>query len=155
MQNNKTDLMIEVSECYVNKLGVHREVPRGADWNGEEGQTLLFGALCKIVDTVNDFSINDLGCGYSALYDFLVAECDELSYLGVDISQGMIKAAERSYKEQPQACFAPSGEPNQLDNFSVASDYGKIFMPDSNNLYLFNPAKTKWIDINVCLVVGE
>jgi SAM-dependent methyltransferase len=133
MLNNKTDLLTEVAEYYTTKLAEHGETPRGVDWNGEEGQTLRFEQLRKIVDTANHFSINDLGCGYGALYDFLVNKYDELSYLGVDVSKGMIKAAEQRYKDQPQARFVLSSEPNQVADFGVASGIFNVRMGRSDD----------------------
>jgi cyclopropane fatty-acyl-phospholipid synthase-like methyltransferase len=133
MLNNKTDLLTEVAEYYTTKLAEHGETPRGVDWNGEEGQTLRFEQLCKIVDTANHFSINDLGCGYGALYDFLVTKYDEPSYLGVDVSEGMIKAAEQRYKNQPQARFVLSSEPNQVADFGVASGIFNVRMGRSDD----------------------
>jgi len=133
MLNNKTDLLTEVAEYYTTKLAEHGETPRGVDWNSEEGQTLRFEQLCKIVDTANHFSINDLGCGYGALYDFLVNKYDEPSYLGVDVSKGMIKTAKQRYKDQPQARFVLSSEPNQVADFGVASGVFNVRMGRSDD----------------------
>ena len=133
MLNNKTDLLTEVAEYYTTKLAEHGETPRGVDWNGEEGQTLRFEQLCKIVDTANHFSINDLGCGYGALFDFLVNKYGEPSYLGVDVSKGMIKAAKQRYKDQPQARFVLSSEPNQVADFGVASGIFNVRMGRSDD----------------------
>jgi SAM-dependent methyltransferase len=133
MLNKKTDLLAEVAEYYTSKLAEHGETPRGVDWNGEEGQTLRFEQLCKIVDTANHFSINDLGCGYGALYDFLVNKYDEPSYLGVDVSEGMIKAAEQRYKDQPQARFVLTSEPAQVADYGVASGIFNVRMGRSDD----------------------
>lgn len=133
MLNNKADLLTEVAEYYTTKLAEHGETPRGVDWNGEEGQTLRFEQLCKIVDTANHFSINDLGCGYGALYDFIINKYDEPSYLGVDVSEGMIKAAEQRYKDQPQVRFVLSSEPNQVADFGVASGIFNVRMGRSDD----------------------
>jgi len=121
MPNNKIDFLTEIAKYYTTKLTEHGETFRGVDWNNEEGQLLRFEQLCKIVDTANHFSINDLGCGYGALFDFLVNKYEGPSYLGVDISEGMIRAAERRYIDQPLARFVLSGEPNQVADFGVAS----------------------------------
>lgn len=121
MQNKKTDLLTEVAEYYTCKLAEHGETPRGVDWNGEESQTLRFEQLCKIIDTANPFSINDLGCGYGALYDFLSNKYEELSYSGVDVSEDMIRAAEKRYQNRSQARFVLSSEPEQLADYGVAS----------------------------------
>ena len=133
MLNTKTDLLTEVAEYYTTKLAEHGETPRGVDWNGEEGQTLRFEQLCKIVDAENKFAINDLGCGYGALYDFLVNKYEEPSYLGVDVSESMIKAAEQRYKDQPQARFVLSSEPNQVADFGVASGIFNVRMGRSDD----------------------
>lgn len=132
MQNNKTDLLTEVAEYYTSKLAEHGATPRGVDWNGEEGQTLRFEQLCKIIDTSNHFSINDLGCGYGALYGFLLNKYKELSYSGVDVSESMIQAAEHRYKDQSQARFFISSEPAQVADYSVASGIFNVRMGRSD-----------------------
>jgi cyclopropane fatty-acyl-phospholipid synthase-like methyltransferase len=121
MQNNKTDLLTEVAEYYTNKLAEHGETPRGVDWNGEESQTLRFEQLCKIVTTSNPFSLNDLGCGYGALYDFLANKYKEFYYSGIDVSESMIQAAEQRNKDRSMARFVLSSEPDQTADYCVAS----------------------------------
>lgn len=133
MQNNKTNLLTEVAAYYTSKLAEHGETPRGVDWNGEEGQALRFEQLCKIVDTANHFSINDLGCGYGALYDFLSSKNVGFSYSGVDVSGSMINAAEKRYKDHPQVRFVLSSEPNQVADFGVASGIFNVRMGRSDD----------------------
>jgi len=125
--------LTEVAEYYTTKLAEHGETPRGVDWNGEEGQTRRFEQLCKIVDTANHFSINDLGCGYGALYDFLSSRNEGFSYLGIDVSDGMIRAAVQRYKDQLQARFVLSSEPNQVADFGVASGIFNVRMGRSDD----------------------
>lgn len=133
MQNNNTDLLTEVAEYYTTKLAEHGETPRGVDWNGEESQTLRFAQLCKVIGTSSQFSINDLGCGYGALYDFLAQEYETISYAGVDVSESMIQAATQRYKEQPQARFLLSSEPDQVADFGVASGIFNVRMGRSDD----------------------
>jgi hypothetical protein len=133
MSSDKIDLLTEVAQYYSTKLAEHGETPQGVDWNGENGQKLRFEQLCKIIETENTFSINDLGCGYGALYDFLVSQKKSFSYLGVDVSKGMIRAAEVSYKGCPQARFALSNEPDQVADFGVASGIFNVRMGRSDD----------------------
>lgn len=133
MQNNKTDLLTEVAEYYTIKLAEHGETPRGVDWNGEESQTLRFEHLCKIVDTSNQFSINDLGCGYGALYGFLANEYEGFSYSGIDVSESMIRAAEQRYKDKSQARFVLSSEPDQVADYGVASGIFNVCLGRSDD----------------------
>jgi SAM-dependent methyltransferase len=121
MQNNKTSLLTEVADYYTTKLAEHGETPRGVDWNGEESQTLRFENLCKIIDPSNPFSINDLGCGYGALFDFLSNNFMDFTYSGIDISESMIRSAEKRYLDKPRAHFLLSSEPDKVADYGVAS----------------------------------
>jgi cyclopropane fatty-acyl-phospholipid synthase-like methyltransferase len=137
MASDKIDLLDEVAQYYSTKLAEHGVTPQGVDWNGEDGQKLRFEQLCKIIETENTFSLNDLGCGYGALYDFLAGKKKEFSYLGVDISEGMITAAERRYKEHPQARFEHSSMPNQVADFGIASGIFNVRMGRSDDEWRF------------------
>lgn len=112
------DILIGVANYYSAKLAEHGETARGVDWNGEESQVLRFEQLCKIIDQPSAFSINDLGCGYGALYDYMSSHYQNYLYNGYDISPGMIRAAQDRYSKKPGAIFTVAGEP------LVAADYG-------------------------------
>lgn len=116
------DLLNEVAEYYTDKLTQHGVTPRGVDWNGEEGQTLRFKQLCKIIDPKRGaFSINDLGCGYGALHDFLAKEYSTFSYCGVDVSEGMIQAAQERFRGRSGTRLIQSNKPDQVADYGVAS----------------------------------
>lgn len=121
MQDTKIDLLNEVASYYSEKLAQHGETPRGVDWNGEESQSLRFEQLCKIVVTPETFSVNDLGCGYGALFDFLTNKYGVFSYLGVDVSEDMVQAAMKRYQGNVQARFFTAAEPDSVADFGVAS----------------------------------
>ena len=114
-------LLSDVATYYAEKLAEHGESPRGVDWNGKASQTLRFEQLCKIIDTSNHFSINDLGCGYGALNDFLSDQYNSFLYSGIDVSESMIQAAGHRYPNQTQAHFILSSEPDQVADYGVAS----------------------------------
>lgn len=115
----KKDILTEVAEYYSEKLSNHGETPRGVDWNGVESQVLRFEQLCKIINTSNTFTVNDLGCGYGAFYDYLTNKYESFSYSGFDVSEGMIRSAEK--RHQGQARFIVSSEPDQVADYGVAS----------------------------------
>jgi SAM-dependent methyltransferase len=119
-QNNGT-LLSEVSGYYSNKLAQHGETPRGVDWNGVESQELRFEQLSKIVNTCSPFSINDLGCGYGAYFDFLNSKYGKIFYCGIDISGDMIRAANERYKDRSDARFIVSSEPDRVADYGIAS----------------------------------
>ena len=121
MQNNKTDLLTEVAEYYSSKLAKYGQTPRGVDWNGEESQNRRFEQLSNIINTSDPFSVNDLGCGYGAFYDFLAHRYELFSYSGIDVSVDMIRAAELRYQNRGQACFVLSSDPERVSDYGVAS----------------------------------
>jgi len=122
MQNNQTKLLNEVASYYAEKLAEHGDTPRGVDWNGEESQMVRFTQLCKIIDPkLLNFSLNDLGCGYGALLDYLRDMHANFIYLGVDVSNEMIKAAEQRHAATDQARFTTSAEPDEVAEYGVAS----------------------------------
>jgi SAM-dependent methyltransferase len=117
--------LAEIAAYYSEKLALHGETARGVDWNGEDSQTIRFEQLCKIFDTepqsLGNFSLNDIGCGYGALYDFLRRRNRSLSYFGVDISTAMVQAAKRRYADDLQAHFQVSSSPAREADYGVAS----------------------------------
>ncbi len=135
MQNNQTDLLTEVAEYYTSKLNQHGETPQGVDWNGEESQSLRFQQLCKII-TISCFSLNDLGCGYGALYDYLEREYKDFSYTGVDVSEEMVKAAKQRYKEKHKTQFIHAEEPSNTADYGIASGIFNVRLGRSDEEWL-------------------
>jgi SAM-dependent methyltransferase len=122
MQNNKASLLDEVATYYSEKLAEHGDTPRGVDWNGEDSQLVRFAQLCKIIDPKAPiFSLNDLGCGYGALLDYLRDKHAKCKYLGVDVSQAMINVAEQRHATKDHARFITDAEPDQTADYGLAS----------------------------------
>lgn len=115
-------LLNDVAIYYDDKLAEYGRTPRGVDWNGEESQIIRFSQLSKIVDpNLSSFILNDLGCGYGALLDYLRENFNSYSYLGVDVSDQMIKAAKQKNPEDDRVRFICSSEPDQIADYGVAS----------------------------------
>ncbi len=122
MQNNRTDLLKEVASYYSEKLIRHGETPLGVDWNGAEGQILRFEQLCKIIPAGTEgFSLNDLGCGYGALTDFLRDIYPIYSYIGIDVSIEMVRAARSRQVIPTEARFITAEKPDAVADYGVAS----------------------------------
>ena len=114
-------ILAEVANYYADKLDLHGATPRGVDWNSAEGQLLRFDQLDKIIDRVWGFSCNDIGCGYGALLDYLHQKYSSFSYLGVDVSADMIRAACQQHEGDQQARFITASLPGQVADYSIAS----------------------------------
>lgn len=121
MEDNKIELLKDVAGYYSGKLAQHGQTALGVDWNGEEGQVLRFRQLCKIITGGARPSVNDLGCGYGALYDYLGQHHAEASYLGIDVSADMIRAAASRHPGMHHARFIVGAEPDRVADFGVAS----------------------------------
>lgn len=121
MTSSRTALLSEVAKYYTGKLAVHGEGPRGVDWNSEESQFLRFEQLCKVINLTGACSVNDLGCGYGALYDILAKRSDACDYLGIDVSDAMVQAAAQRYCAHPNARFIVASEADRVADYGVAS----------------------------------
>ena len=118
----ESNLHADVATYYAEKLTKYGDTPQGVDWNGEESQTLRFSQLCKIVDfKTSSFSLNDLGCGYGALLDYLRDKQANFTYLGVDVTKKMINAAEQRHANVDQARFICGSEPDNMADYGFAS----------------------------------
>lgn len=122
MRSDMTPLLTDVAAYYAGKLAEHGETPRGVDWNGPESQVLRFEQLCKVIKTEKtDFSVNDLGCGYGAMLDYLQDRLPACTYLGVDVAPDMARAASHRHAANPRARFITAAAPDQAADFGVAS----------------------------------
>lgn len=121
MSSRHDPILAEIAQYYSDKLSEFGETPRGVDWNGEEGQTLRFAQLSKVIDLDATFSINDLGCGYGALYDYFAQRHSGFSYTGIDVSKKMIEAAQRRAKGKPYCRFVCAARPDLASDYGIAS----------------------------------
>ena len=121
MDKKRDDLLGEVANYYSSKILEHGETPQGVDWNGEEGQVLRFEQLYKLITVDQAVTVNDLGCGYGAFFEFLRAKNDIKSYQGVDISQEMIDSAKARFGSSAEAEFIMSNTPDRIADYGFAS----------------------------------
>lgn len=115
------DLIEDIARYYASRLEAHGATPRGVDWNGEEGQMIRFEQICKVIDGSSPFTLNDIGCGYGALVDYLAIRYSGFSYLGVDIAENMVESARQLHAGEPRAAFQHGAVPDRPADYSVAS----------------------------------
>jgi len=114
-------MLEQVARYYAQTLEAHGETPAGVDWNGAHGQNVRFEQLCRVIDPAGRFSLNDVGCGYGALYDFLAERHRDFSYHGCDISAEMVGAARKRHSHHPAASFTQGNRPPEAADYGVAS----------------------------------
>lgn len=121
MEKKQAELLEDVAEYYAAMLAKHGETPRGVDWNGEESQMLRFSQLTKLIDSMDRFSVNDLGCGYGALFGYLTSRFQEFDYHGYDVSADMVRVAAQRYAAKRNARFLAASQPGENADYGIAS----------------------------------
>jgi SAM-dependent methyltransferase len=116
-------LRTKVRNYYSGTIERHGPTPLGVDWPNAASQYLRFVQLLKICDFESAFSLNDFGCGYGALLDFLALRHSNatVAYRGIDISPSMIAAARKRWADKKYAKFAVGSRCGHLADYSLAS----------------------------------
>lgn len=110
-----------VRHYYGSKVSQFGPTPRGADWNSRESQVLRFEQLLKVARDPGPLSLNDYGCGYGALVDYLVDRGYTFQYSGYDISKEMINEARKHHGRRPECRFLTTRSRLTAANYTVAS----------------------------------
>jgi hypothetical protein len=114
-------ILSEVGQYYGDKLVQHGPTFRGVDWNSSESQELRYEQLLKVLDAQSGFSINDYGCGYGALIEFLIARGYTFRYRGFDISKPMVDKAIELHHGIDGCEFVSEGASLAQADYTVAS----------------------------------
>lgn len=112
------DILTRVQEYYDEKLRTHGATARGVDWKSPESQELRFAQLVKLIDHSRPFTVNDFGCGYAALVDYLESRGFQFQYVGFDISSEMITQARELH---PGAGFVTDKADLREADYTLAS----------------------------------
>jgi len=156
---DRAAILEQVNAYYSGKIMAHGPVPAGADWNSQASQDLRFAQLLKLHGSSLEFSINDYGCGYGALYGYLKSQGAQYDYAGYDISEKMISTARELYGETDRCRFVVSGEMDRTADYTVASGLFNVRgdIPDGDwfeyilgSLGMLNDASSKGFAFN-CL----
>jgi SAM-dependent methyltransferase len=115
-------LLADVNEYYSAKVGEHGASHRGADWNSKASQELRFDRLLEIVDVPHlPFSLNDYGCGYGALLDYLETRFPDVRYRGFDLSEAMLATAGATHPNVERRDFVNDAALLSPADYTVAS----------------------------------
>lgn len=127
-------------------------VPEAALWRGRRHQAARFRALLGVMGPDRrrrGISLNDVGCGYGALWFWLGWSWRVLggTYTGYDISPEMLEAACRRIRH-PRARFVRSAVPSVPADYTVASGvFGLRLDVDSRDW-------EQWVE-TLCLAMAE
>jgi SAM-dependent methyltransferase len=130
-------LLSMVASYYGDKLARYGPTPAGVDWNGQSGQLLRFEQLTKILPPAPaTVSVNDIGCGYGALLEFLAPAYHSLEYEGIDIAAPMIEAAQTRHNHHPEARFLVRSAPTSAKDFCIASGIFSVRLSSHDHEWL-------------------
>lgn len=113
-------LFDEYDAYYAPALAKYGASPEGVNWNSAEAQENRFDQFVKLLPADAPFSLNDYGCGYGALADYLADAGRQVDYHGFDVSEPMIELA-RSSTKSPAARFTTQLDDLRPADFTVAN----------------------------------
>ena len=124
-KSNNHEFLKDISKVFSFRVRTYGSTPSGVLWKNSRGQQLRFRVLSGILTDLNStakVSINDFGCGYGALYDFLlkIPSMGELNYFGYDISKDMIETA-RKYKHDRRATYKKASKIDTPADYTLVS----------------------------------
>lgn len=103
----------------IKTLGVSS---KAVGWNSKESQYLRFEKLLSIIDFKEEFSINELGCGYGELYKYLINNNYSFSsFNGYDISKEMLKECKNYLNHPNNLNLYHSSQIETLSDYTLAS----------------------------------
>lgn len=118
-------LLAPVARMYGRRLDEYGATAKGVFWRNEYWQIKRFDRLVEIFEPEHaergGTSVNDFGCGYGALFDYLAARpaLNNSRYYGYDISQEMIAAC-RDRITDPRAKFIRKMWASQTADYAIA-----------------------------------
>lgn len=113
--------LARIKAQYKTSIETFGAMSHGVLWTNGDEQMRRFAILLDLIAPVHDFSVNDLGCGYGALLDYLNAHnLAPTQYYGYDITPEMLAFA-RSRFSMPNVAFIQSGYPTQQADYTLIS----------------------------------
>lgn len=114
-----------VSLAYSYRVNQCGPVANGVFWKDQDGQMLRYELLLQAImeeDLNGPISVNDLGCGYGALFDLLADQpmMQDGRYYGYDISPKMIEKAKVRHVDS-RATFIESPVATETADYSFVS----------------------------------
>ncbi len=132
MEHNDNPKLSAATRVYEKRLAEFGASPKGVLWKDVEGQLLRFEILAGVIPleaATGPISVSDLGCGYGALFDFLLTlpGVEIARYRGYDVSVAMLEQAAKRITD-PRAAFAISGEALEVADYSFVSGAYNLIM---------------------------
>jgi SAM-dependent methyltransferase len=126
----------DVAELYSGNVREMGRSPESVGWNDEASQKLRFNRLLRGVNSSADsITINDLGCGYGALYIYLTESTNfEIEqYIGYDVSDEMLEQARQLIGDNDNVDLYSKNQLTETADYSFASGIFNVQFEHSQN----------------------
>jgi SAM-dependent methyltransferase len=110
-----------IKNFFTEKLIEHGATFQGVDYGSIESQEARFFQLTRGIDISAKYSLLDFGCGYGAMYDYLLRLGHNLQYVGYDIAESMILKARELHPDNPDCWFTNIIEEVPIVDYAVVS----------------------------------
>lgn len=110
-----------VRQYYTATVTEYGPTHLGVDWDSSASQELRFKQLLRACGATGGFSLNDYGCGYGALAEYLHANVRAFSYHGYDATQAMVEAARGLFARDEYCDFTDDTFALAKADYTVAS----------------------------------
>lgn len=117
------EFLSPIGAIYDIRFEQNGSTPPAVLWRDAEGQKLRFRILADMLRNEREpFSVNDLGCGYGALYAYLTQalKLPVSMYYGYDLSETMTDKADREYPGA-KTFFTQSAVASHIADYSFVS----------------------------------
>ena len=122
--NNGIQSGQKILDFYTQHVKDFGNTSQGVGWKDDNAQLIRFAQLIKVIQGIEAFSINDLGCGAGRFYNYLISENYlPTAYYGYDILDDMIHLANDSILPDPIVTLhkIQSASDMNIADYSVAS----------------------------------
>ena len=151
-------LLDPVSSIYSRAVKKYGSKPKAVAWRDKKRQLRrfqIFSGLFSLVPSEAGFSINDLGCGYGAMFSAYrnMPEFTNSRYFGYDISADMLIEAQKQLHD-PRATWIKSHIATEEADFSFVSGTYNLNMDADEKLwtsYIENNLLQLWSKTRVAL----
>lgn len=137
--SSKDNIGLNLQDYFTEKITTHGANFKGVGWNSSARQELCFRQLLRICEDpasgriADNFSINDYGCGYGALVEYLVKyDYKFSSYTGFDLTKAMVDKAEELFGNLKNCRFINNEDRLIPTDYTIASGLLSLKL-DTNN----------------------
>jgi hypothetical protein len=122
-------LLAEVRAFNEEQFLQHGVRPQGVGWNSDDAQLIRFEQVLKVVQRRGEevVSLNDVGCGYGALLDYLPDGGQSLDYRGYEVSERTLAQARLLHPESSGRVFRPLEAITPADYLVASGVFGLKF----------------------------